>query len=44
VWYVGKGIKEMREDEGIHYKFVWDMENSLWRVMGGMKMVIVFDM
>ncbi len=32
-----KGIEEVGEDERIHQKFVWDMENFPWRVMGGMK-------
>jgi hypothetical protein len=27
----------MGEDEGIHKKVMWDMENSLWRVVGGME-------
>jgi hypothetical protein len=35
VW--GRGIEEMGEDEGIHKKVMWDMENSLWRVVGGME-------
>jgi hypothetical protein len=34
---VGKGIKEVGEDDGIHKRIVRDMENSLWRVMGGME-------
>ncbi len=32
-----RGIEEVGEDEGIHQKLVWAMENFPWRVMGGMK-------
>jgi hypothetical protein len=35
VW--GRGIEEMGKDEGIHKRLVWDMENYLWKVMGGME-------
>jgi hypothetical protein len=35
VW--GRGIEEVGDDEGIHKRVVWDMENFLWRVMGGME-------
>jgi len=27
----------MGKDEGIHKRLVWDMENYLWKVMGGME-------
>jgi hypothetical protein len=35
VW--GRGIEEVGEDEGIHKRVVWDMENSLWKMMGRME-------
>jgi len=35
VW--GRGVEEVGEDEGIHKRVVWDMANSLWRMMGGME-------